>query len=140
MRTLLALSAMAACGLALSAPATAQPPVPQLPLKTPLPVLRPDLMIKAMVPVGPTVRICVANIGLADTTNACWLRVWDVKQQKLVGVRWAFTPPLKKGTSIWVSVNFAPLSLAHSTLFARVDYFNVIAESNELNNGATKVI
>ncbi len=127
-------------GLATASTASAQSGAPQIPSTgVILPLLKPDLRILKMVAAGSTVRVLVANTGLAHSVKGCWLRVWDVKGGKLVGVRWAFIPPMAKGTSLWRSVTFSA-PLAHSTVFARVDYFNVISEMSELNNGAVKVV
>lgn len=140
MRQFLLCGAVMALGLAMAGAAGAdQPPAPKTPSDK-LILLRPDLRITAMINYGSTVRIRVTNSGLAAAKKASLVRVWDVKQGQLVGVRFAVVQPLAKGQSQWVSVSFGSASLAQSTLFARADHFNVIAESNEANNMASKAI
>ncbi len=142
MRKILLCGVAVVLGLAMANSAQAQPGFPPFP--GPFPGLgglfRPDYRIPVMVRYGSTVRVQVKNSGLADAKKASWLRVWDVRNGKLMGVRWAKIPALKKGQAIWLSVNFGPMSLAHSTLYARADYFNAILESNEFNNGKVQVI
>jgi hypothetical protein len=106
----------------------------------PAPTKLPDLLIRHIHRHDSIVKVRVKNDGEADTTKSCYLRVWIIKDGKLTGSRYVLVPPLKDGHSITLKVDFGSLSLDDSTIYARVDYFNQIKESNEANNGATKVI
>src|SRR5262245_14321049 len=101
-----------ALAVASSAPASAEPLVPAQQLQALL--FKPDLRIASMFQGGSRVYVLVANSGAADTTKPCLLRVWDIQKGKLNGVRFALVPPLKKGESRYLVVDFGNISLAQS--------------------------
>jgi hypothetical protein len=107
----------------------------------------PDLRIMDITYSGSTVQVRVHNQGHADTTQPCRLRVWirggSSKLQRFplpLQLRYAVVPALKQGHSATLTVNFGSLSLSGKTIYAYVDSSNVIAESDETNNSASKAV
>src|SRR5262245_4769520 len=79
--------------------------------KAPPPSKLPDLLIKHIHRHDSIVKVRVRNDGEADTTKSCWLRVWAIKNGKLIGSRFVLVQPLKKDHSVTLKVDFGSLDL-----------------------------